>query len=140
MTLRLEKCAGKNVLKNVLRKVCWKVCWNRQLLYYSKSTTSHHKYKIYRNKLTGLLRLSKKLYYRNYFLANQSNIKNVWKGIRQLVTLKPKESFKPSRIVIDNQEITDTKTIANEFNNYFATIGSRLAAQILICGTRTHKF
>ena len=89
---------------------------------------------------TNLLRLSKKLYYRNYFLANQSNVKNVWKGIRQLVTLKPKESFKPSRIVIDNQEITDPKTIANEFNNYFATIGSRLAAQIPICGSRTHKF
>ena len=57
-----------------------------------------------------------------------------------MVTLKPKESFKPSRIAIDNQEITDTKTIANEFNNYFATIGSRLAAQIPICETRTHKF
>ena len=35
----------------------------------TKSSHSHFKYKIYRNKLVGLLRLSKKLYYRNYFIA-----------------------------------------------------------------------
>lgn len=54
----------------------------------TKSTYSHHKYKTYRNKLTGLLRLSKKLYHQSYFKANQTNIKNVWKGIRQLISLK----------------------------------------------------
>ena len=79
------------------------------------------------------------LYYRNYFLVNQSNVKNVWKGIRQRVTLKSKEFFKPNRIVNENQEITDTKAIANEFNNNFATIASRLAAQIPISGTHTGK-
>jgi len=73
------------------------------------------------------------------FLANQSNVTNVWKGIRQLVTLTPKEFFNPKRIVEDNQEITDTKAIGSVFNNYFATIGSRLAAQIPICGAYTHK-
>ena len=30
--------------------------------------------------------------------------------------------------------------MASEFSNYFATIGSRLAAQISICGTCSHKF
>ena len=32
----------------------------------TKSTYRHHKYKIYRNELTGLLRLSNKLYYQSY--------------------------------------------------------------------------
>ena len=97
----------------------------------TKSTYSHHKYKIYRNKLTGLLWLSKKLYYQSYFKANQSNVKNAWKGIRQLISLKAKDSSKPNKLIKDHQEITDPKLIANEFNNHFATIGSRLA--------RTHK-
>ena len=37
------------------------------------------------------------------------------------------------------KDIIDPKLIANEFNNYFATIGSRLAAEIPNCGTCTHK-
>ena len=105
----------------------------------TKSTNSHHKYKTYRNKLTGLLRLSKKLYYQSYFKANQTNIKNVWKGIRQLISLKTKDSLKPNKLIKDNQEITDPKLIANEFNNYFATIGPWLASEIPSCGTRTHE-
>ena len=120
---REVKFNSKPYISEALRKsITYKNILYRQFIR-TKSTTSHHKYKIYRNKLTGLLRLSKKLHYRNYFLVNQRNVKNLWKGIRQLVTLKPKEFFKPNRVVKDNQEITDTKAMANEFNNYFATIG-----------------
>ena len=74
------------------------------------STYSHRKYKIYRNKLTGLLQLSKKLYYQSYFKANQSII-NVWKGIRQLISLKAKDSSKPNKLIKDHQEITEPKLI-----------------------------
>ena len=121
----------------------WKAVGHKDILYRqfirTKSSHSHFKYKIYRNKLVGLLRLTKKLYYRNYFIANQSNVQNVWKGIRQLVTLTSKDSLKPNRLVKDNQEITDVKSIANEFNNNFATIGSKLATEIPSCGAFAHK-
>ena len=58
---------------------------------------------------------------------------------RQLISLKIKDSFKPNKLIEDDQEITDPKLITNEFNNYFATIGSRLAAEIRSNRTRTHK-
>ena len=136
--LPLKKLSRKEVKFNSITKAPQKSIKHKDILYRqfirTKSSHSHFKYKIYRNKLVGLLRLSKKLYNRNYFIAKQSNVKNVWKGIRQLVTLKSKDSFKPNRLVKDNQEITDGKSIANEFNNYFTTIGSRLATEIPSCG------
>ena len=97
--LPLKKLSRKEVKFNskpwILRH--YKSIKHKDILYRqfirTKSSHSHSKYKIYRNKLVGLLRLSKKLYCRNYFIANQSNVKNVWKGIRQLVTLKSKDSF-----------------------------------------------
>ena len=61
------------------------------------------------------------------------------KGIRQLISLKSKDLSKPNKLIKDHQEITDPKLIGNEFNNLFATIGSRLAAEIPSYGTRTHK-
>ena len=46
------------------------------------------KYKIYRNKLKHLILISKKSFYNNYFNTNKDNIKETWKGIKQLITLK----------------------------------------------------
>ena len=69
---------------------------------------------MYRYKLTGLLRLSKKLYYQICFKANQINVKIIWRGIRQLVSLKKKDSFRPNKLIKDDQEITDHQKIVNK--------------------------
>ena len=51
-------------------------------------------------------------------------MKNIWSGMKQLVTLKGKSSGHPYKIILNNQTIKDTKAIATAFNNYFAIIGS----------------
>ena len=43
------------------------------------------KYKQYRNKISSLTRLSKKLYYQALFEANLSNMKKSWEGINTLI-------------------------------------------------------
>ena len=43
------------------------------------------KYKLYKNKLLSLTRLSKKLYYHTYFEENLNNTKKTWEGINQLI-------------------------------------------------------
>ena len=48
----------------------------------------HTKYKIYRNLLSTLMKKSKQAYYDKYFERNWSNIKNTWKGIKSLISLK----------------------------------------------------
>ena len=85
------------------------------------------KYKYYRNQITCLLRISKKNYYHSYFLANSKNIKNIWTGIKELITLKPKGLNPPSKIMVDNLAIKDPKSIAAAFNKYLSQIGSKLA-------------
>ena len=38
--------------------------------------------------------------------------------------------FFPKTLIIDKVKITDTKTIANSFNNFFVKIGPNLASKI----------
>ena len=49
---------------------------------------SHTKYKRYRNLLCTLMKKSKQAYYGEYFVRNWSNIKNAWKVIKSLNSLK----------------------------------------------------
>ena len=48
----------------------------------------HTKYKKYRNLLSNLMKKSKQAYYDKYFERNLNNIKNTWKGIKSLISLK----------------------------------------------------
>ena len=98
------------------------------------------KYKIYRNKLKHLILISKKSFYNNYFNTNKDNIKETWKGIKQLITLKKTAYSTPTTLKIGNTKITDTKSIANEFNKYFANVGSNLANAIPVVNTSFEEF
>ena len=48
----------------------------------------HEQYKDYRNMLSTLLKKSKIGYHNQYFEANMNNIKNTWKGIKSILTIK----------------------------------------------------
>ena len=83
----------------------------------------HTNYKKYRNLLSTLMKRSKQAYFDKYFEANWNNIKNTWKGIKSLITLKSVASNVPTVLSIDNGDtITNPYDIANTFNNYFASI------------------
>ena len=116
----------------------------RNKLYKSYMSTSNDyyftKYKIYRNKLKHLILISKKSFYNNYFNTNKDNIKETWKGIKQLITLKKTAYSTPTTLKIGNTKITDTKSIANEFNKYFANVGSNLANAIPVVNTSFEEF
>ena len=90
------------------------------------------KYKAYRNKLVSLLKISKENYYKSYFKNSLHNSKATTKGIGELISLKRKNSFIPSKIIKENNTIANVKTIANEFNNFFANIGKNLANSIKV--------
>ena len=83
----------------------------------------HTNYKKYRNLLSTLMKKSKQAYYDKYFERNWSNIKNTWKGIKSLISLKTVASSVPTVLSLDNGDtITNPYDIANTFNNYFASI------------------
>ena len=71
-----------------------------------------------------LMKKSKQAHYNKYFEKNWNNIKNTWKGIKSVVSLKPKTSSVPTVLSLENGDtITNPYDIANSFNNnYFASI------------------
>ena len=96
----------------------------------TKSDYYKSKYKYYRNKLNNLQRISKKMYHEKYFAKNNHNNKNIWKGLKQLISSKPRGNYIPTKIVKDNHEITNTRDICQAFNDYFSNIGKSLAETI----------
>ena len=80
-------------------------------------------YKKYRNLLSTPMKKSKQAYYDKYFERNWNNIKNRWKGIKSLISLKTISSNVPTVLSLDNGDtVTNPYNTANNFNNYFASI------------------
>ena len=69
------------------------------------------------------MKKSKQVYYNKYFKRNWNNIKNTWKGIKSLISLKTVASSIPTVLSLDNgNTITNPYDIANTFNYYFSSI------------------
>ena len=97
----------------------------------SKKQELHEKFKKYRNALVKIVRTSKKNYYRTYFQDHKNNIKLAWKGIKELICLKPSNSDKPKSLYINGEDISDPQTIADTFNRYFGTIAENTKNKIV---------
>ena len=98
----------------------------------TRSTYIHSKFKLYRNKLNHLLKISKKKYDNSYFFDNINDSKRVWKGVKQIVNYKPPTSAKHIKLRINDHEIVSPVEVANTFNTYFSNIGNNLTKSISI--------
>ena len=98
-------------------------------LFYSGNKAQH---KIYRNKILLLSRLSKKLYYHNYFSQNLTKMKNTWAGINSLINNKRKDFKRISSIIHPDSKVptNDCSEISNIFNDFFSSVGPNLASKL----------
>jgi len=77
--------------------------------------------------------MSKKLYYNNLFETNKANAKKVWQGINDLLRRRKNKTFSLTKIIAtDGRIITDGNEICNYVNDYFSTVGSRMASSISV--------
>ena len=114
ITLGLQKSISekKKLLKNFINK--------KDPILKPEFHTNHKKY---RNLLSTLMKKSKQDYCDKCFERNWNNIKNIWKKIKSLISLKTVASNVPTAVSLDNGDtITNPYDIANTFNNYFAFI------------------
>ena len=90
------------------------------------------KYKLYRNRICTLTRLSKKNYFHAFFSDNLNNMKNTWNGINSLINNKRKKSKVVSSLkhLYDNSTTKDPLKMSNIFNRYFTSVGHNLATQV----------
>ena len=69
------------------------------------------------------MKKSKQAHYDKYFEKKWNNIKNTWKRIKYLISLKTKASSVPTVLSRENGDtITNPYDIANTFNSYFPSI------------------
>ena len=77
-------------------------------------------YKTYKNKLTHIIKLSKKNHYKNKFYLQKGNAGKSWQLIKEVLKCKPKVTNpSTSFTLLDCSETSNPKDIANEFNDYF---------------------
>ena len=73
----------------------------------TKSSYYQTKFKVYRNKLNHLIKISKRKYYNDYFSIHLNDGKRIWKGIKQIMRTTPQERQAISKVVLNDIEITD---------------------------------
>ena len=83
-------------------------------------------YKVYRNKLNGLLRRAERKHYQLLLQKDQNNLKQSWKIINEVIN-KKKNSLNSKEFLINNETVTDKKAIADSFNQYFINLASSLS-------------
>ena len=108
------------VLKSIKKK-------NVLFCAYKRNPNDHNlnKYRNYKNILTTVVRQAKSSYYSDYFTANKNNSKKMWSGINSVLNRKGTKN----RDLSDNCS-NNCQDYVNRFNDYFTTIGEKLASKI----------
>ena len=87
-------------------------------------------YSVYSNNIVNNeIRLVKRSYYHNSFNEYNVNSRKTWQTINELTSRKSgKESV--TSLKVNGVSTTNPLMLSNEFNNHFATIGSKVASNI----------
>ena len=99
---------------------------------------TYQKYKLHRDRINSLKRLSKRNFYRKFFETNYSDSKKVWRGINQL--LNKYKGKQKSIFLDDNGLVSDPKVVANKFNDYFINIAEKLSNKIVNKNTKFQDY
>lgn len=102
---------------------------NTNDIYYS---TYSQNFKTYNKILKKALRHAKALYYQNQFEYFRTDMKKTWSTINEILNRNKNKQTFPDYFVVNDSQIKNKETIANEFNEYFINAGQNLAKEITI--------
>jgi hypothetical protein len=88
------------------------------------------RYKIYKNKLTHVIRNAKRRYYENRFEIAKNDMKLTWRLVNEVINKRKTKQSLPSAFMSEGKMITNHFEIANRFCKYFTDIGPALASRI----------
>ena len=90
------------------------------------SELKHTNYKRYRNTLTKTIRIAKQEYYTKKINDNKKDSKKLWHTLNEVLgRTKKKSNISSSFVINDGCIVNDPSEIANEFNQYFVSIGAK---------------
>ena len=82
----------------------------------------------------------KRSYFTKFFNDNLNNLKNTWKGIKNLILLKTVSHSSPSSISYNNKTVTSPFEIANGFNYYFSNVALNTQSSTKYSAKEFHEF
>ena len=88
------------------------------------------KFNKYNNLFNKIKRSAKIKYYNDTLDKNKFNMKKTWSILREVIGKKNDKSSFPQEFKIDNEIVTNRTNIAESFNNYFSTIGSKTGKNV----------
>ena len=86
--------------------------------------------KTYRNKLKAIVRRAKEQHYKTKCLEFRQNTSRLWKLVNKLTNKTNDKSNIVEYLKLENQDIYEGQTIAEEFAKHFSTVGSTYAKKI----------
>ena len=114
------------ILNNIRKK-------NSYLLLYRQSKISSYYYNRFKNFVTSQIRNSKKTYYRRQFELYKDNIKNSWRLVNSIIRPKGSSNNPVNKLVVDGNIYEGEGEMSEIFNDFFTSIGSRIAESIPPC-------
>ena len=88
-------------------------------------------YKTYKNKLTHIIRQSKKMHFKNKFELYKKDCKKTWNTINEVLKSKNKKHMVNDKFITsEGTSCTDKNEIVEQFNKYFINIGSILNSKL----------
>ena len=125
---RRVKCEYKPWLTNEIKKLSYHRDYLKRQSVRLGSTYYNEAYKKCKNNLNKLIKDTKEIYFKTK-LSNANNSKESWQAINEFLNKKSKTT-NVKQLIVGEQVITGDKNIASCFNQYFSTIGSKLADNI----------
>ena len=116
-------------MSNHLIKCCKKKAHLLRLCRQHATLQSKTTFTQYRSVLKKAIKTAEKMYYSRAFLENSNNSKKTWSIINNILAA---EKCKSRQIIISDLSggVYDNFETAQNFNNYFSTLGPKLAAAI----------
>ena len=88
----------------------------------TRKTELEKKVKHYKNNLVKLTRSGKANRYNNFLNESKLNLLKTWNRIHKIINIRPKKTNYVTSLQFNNTIISDSKLIANLFNNLFTSI------------------
>ena len=92
----------------------------------ARKSTLETEYKIKRNQIVEITRTSKKDFYKEYFTANNGNLRKVWQGIKDIINIKSRSFESPTSINDNGNIITNPQDISNCFNLHYSSVADKI--------------
>ena len=97
----------------------------------NRNSVNKENYKTFTRLVESIKQKSKKNYYHNLLINYKNDMKRTWVTIKETIgSKKSTGTLFLKRLVVNDLEFFDKKTIAENFNNFFNEIGPTIASKI----------